>query len=109
MHVSLPPTLPFPAGQGPFRIKGSVYAGVKARYAKQYPGGLDGLAQLIGDPDLETFCKQKFLSSGWYDYLPLLLIARAGTIALMNNSADRRSYDEVLRSDAQRHAEDDLG
>jgi len=109
MHVSLPPTLPFPAGQGPFRIKGSVYAGVKARYAKQYPGGLDGLAQLIGDPDLETFCKQKFLSSGWYDYFPMLLLARARGLYEVKARGQKASYDDVVDSSASSHAEADLG
>ena len=109
MPIVLPTRMPFAPGKSPFHVKGSVYQGVRRRTEMEYAGGLDALVKTLGDPELESFCKQKFLPSGWYDYLPLLLIARAATIALMHNSADKRAFDEVMRDSANQHAQADLG
>ena len=109
MPISLPIKIPFAPGKSPFRVKGSVYVGVRKRTEEDFEGGFDALVRGLGDPELTAFCQQKFLPSGWYDYLPLLLIARAVTVALMKNSADKRTFDEVMRASAVKHAQQDLG
>jgi hypothetical protein len=107
--IVLPTTLPYPPGNSPFHVKGSVYVGLRRRLDAELPGGLRRIVHRLGDPELEKFCLQAFLSNAWYDYFPLLLIARAATIAHMKDTADKRSFEQVIEDDAAKHAESDLG
>ncbi|EYF01206.1 hypothetical protein [Chondromyces apiculatus] len=78
------PTLPAPAGESGFHIKGVVYAGIFSRIAQE-PGGMDRLRAELSDQALLAFYDQLFLTSGWYDIFPVVPlfsgIARVGGIS----------------------------
>jgi hypothetical protein len=105
LPLVLPATLPMPAGKSPFHIKGSAYSGLRSRQAKLVPGGLEAVLKFIDDPVAREFMKQKFMPSAWYDYLPVLLLARA-SIAAAGREAEA---EEFLTESAILHAEGDLG
>jgi hypothetical protein len=90
LPLELPSRLPMPIGTNPFRIKGSVYAGLRSRYAKLMPGGFDRVLESIDDPVTWDFFSQKFMPNNWYDYLAGLLIVRAGVAA--SGRPARRSF-----------------
>jgi hypothetical protein len=108
-RIPLPATLPFPPGESPFHTKGSVWLGARRQAELDFAGGMDGLAATLGDPALAAFCKQRFLSNAWYDYLPILLVVRATALAHMRNQDDLRSLEQLLEGSAAQHAERDLG
>jgi hypothetical protein len=103
LPLVFPTKLPMPVGTSPFKIKGSVYAGLLSRYEKLVPGGLERVLQEIDDPETREFFSQKFLPNHWYDYLPNLLVDRAAI------AASGRPAEEFLNEAATLHVESDLG
>ncbi|XXY51412.1 hypothetical protein WME91_09740 [Sorangium sp. So ce269] len=77
MSAALPrvhgvPRLPVPPGQSAFRMKGSLYANLLLRVAREVPDGAARLRAALPDPALVRFIDQIFLSSAWYDALPMV-------------------------------------
>ena len=102
LPLVFPPKLPIPAGTSPFHIKGSAYTGLRDRQANLVPGGLKQVLKFIDDPAAREFLSQKFMPSGWYDYLPVLLLV-GGAVA-----ATGRSAEDLVTAGAILHAEQDL-
>ncbi len=102
LPLVFPTKLPMPAGTSPFHIKGSAYSGLRTRQANLVPGGLKQVLKFIDDPVAREFLSQKFMPSGWYDYLPVLLLV-GGAVA-----ATGRSAEDLVTEGAIQHAEQDL-
>jgi len=62
---------PPPFGKSAFQVKGVIYLGTRAFFDSQVQGGYAGLVEAIDDPALRAFFTQPFLSSSWYDVLPV--------------------------------------
>lgn len=62
---------PFPIGESPFRVKGVLYQGTQAYFAKRVKGGMEALLAAIEDPPLRAFIGQRFLAASYYDVLPV--------------------------------------
>lgn len=95
--------LPFPPGEGPFRIKGGAYRGHLDYVAEHVPGGVEEMLRGFRDPALATFFTQKFLPSTYYDILPLVV---AGYVCARQS---RKTYSEFLRIRARYQAQKDIG
>jgi hypothetical protein len=67
--------LPYAPGDGPFRIKGTVYLGHLEYVAKNVAGGIEAMNNAFRDPRLARFFRQRFLSSSWYDIVPIITSA----------------------------------
>lgn len=64
---------PFPPGSGPFRVRGTVYAGALERVGKRVPGGLATVCATIARPEVsEVLQSSLFLASTLYDIVPLI-------------------------------------
>ena len=72
LPVEFPAALPFAPGASPFLIKGSYYRELQERLVDW-----DGIVKGVQDPAVRAFGLQRFLASEWYDYLPVLLLAKA--------------------------------
>src|SRR5215471_5433818 len=107
MPLDLPTSLPFPAGESPFAAKGLVHKGLLERLDRDVPGGRTAVLERL-EPAIEAFFRQRFLTGGWYDYLPLLLLTRARLAVRPPLHSDRRSDEEILRQDAIAHANADM-
>lgn len=65
-------------GEGPFRVRGTVYSGNVEYVEKRLPGGLSAVFTQIGIPDVERFFRDTiFLAASLYDIEPLMHFARA--------------------------------
>jgi hypothetical protein len=62
--------LPFPPGESPFRVKGNVFVRMRQFHDEIAPGGSRAVAAALRDGVLREFYTQKFITAGWYDYLP---------------------------------------
>lgn len=62
-------SLPYPAGTGPFRQKGSAWLGDFEFLSTSVPGGLEALFSRL-DPSLRSFVQGRFSASEWYDVFP---------------------------------------
>jgi hypothetical protein len=91
----------FPPGESPFHAKGTLWLGIREFVEARVAGGVAGVADRLDAPH-RTFFLDMFLASGWYDALPLVLVAKA--IA----SAMRLDVAEYQRTSALWHAERDM-
>jgi hypothetical protein len=71
LPVSFPAALPFRPGTSPFLIKGSYYRELQERLLDW-----DRIVEAIDDTAVREFGLQRFLATEWYDYLPVIMIAR---------------------------------
>jgi hypothetical protein len=71
LPVAFPAALPFPPGTSPFLVKGSYYCELQERLVDW-----DGIMGAVDDAAVREFGLQRFLATKWYDYLPVLLMAR---------------------------------
>ncbi|MEZ4370496.1 MAG: hypothetical protein R3B07_06705 [Polyangiaceae bacterium] len=76
-YFSPPASLPFPAGESPFRQKGSAWLGDLDYLAEVVPGGLPALQASL-DPALRSFVASPFRASDWYDVFPSALYHEFG-------------------------------
>jgi hypothetical protein len=95
--------LPFPPGEGPFRIKGGAYRGHLDYVAEHLPGGVEEMLHGFRDPALAPFFTQKFLPSTFYDIIPLVV---AGYVCARQS---RKTYSEFLRIRGRYQAQKDIG
>jgi hypothetical protein len=92
LPVQFPAALPFPAGQSPFLVKGSIYKELQDRLVDW-----DGIMDAIDDRAVRDFGRQRFLASGWYDYLPVLFMAR-GLGIYLGCPADEAITEQAIRN-----------
>lgn len=73
MHPAfkLSDTLPVPAGQSPFHVRGRYYDRLVTR-ARKVPGGFPAFLAELRDDDVRKFLQQKFNWSQWYDAMPTM-------------------------------------
>ncbi len=73
----VPPTHRKRFGEGPFRVRGSVYAGYIDGINKAIPGGLTTVGAEIGDSKVTAFLRDTiFLAASSYDIEPLMHVMR---------------------------------
>lgn len=92
---------PFPPGQSPFRVKGTLWMGVRAYVEQHVVGGSGRLDEALARDHAEFFA-QLFVAAGWYDLFPMLAVSPA--IARLRGVAP---LDQV-RHTAAWHGEHDL-
>jgi hypothetical protein len=92
LPVSFPSTLPFPPGSSPFLVKGSYYRELQDRLVDW-----EGIIKCVEDPAVRAFGLQRFLASEWYDYLPVLFMAR-GLGVYMGCPADVAISEQAVRN-----------
>jgi hypothetical protein len=63
-----------------FNAKGLVYLGAYDFYAERVPDGCEAVTAQL-EPATATFFKQRFLTGGWYDVMPILPISRGAARA----------------------------
>ncbi len=110
-HSQMPPIepldeskpLPYPPGEGPFRIKGGAYRGHLDYVAEQVPGGVDEMLRGFRDPALAEFFRRTFLPSSFYDIIPLVV---AGYVCARQS---HKTYSEFLRIRSRYQAQKDIG
>lgn len=68
--------IPTGPGLSPFRIKGIAWRDTIARH-DELPGGCAAVAALLPNDAHRAFYAQSFLSSGWYDVMPMLFVDSA--------------------------------
>lgn len=94
--------LPFPPGDGPFRVKGVAYRG-HCEYVERFlAGGLAAQQAGVVDARLRGFLGQTFLAASWYDVYPLVA---AGSVCARIAG---RTLPDFLRVRARYQAEQDL-
>src|SRR5262245_41914586 len=71
-----PPPVEFPVGASPFHKKGISYSGTAEYVEETVAGGVAAVLRELPE-DLQTFFKQTFLASAWYDFMPTLPFATA--------------------------------
>ncbi len=85
--------LPMPAGASPFHVKGHVYQKMFEDFESTVDGGVATLVARSGEPGLDEFVQQKFMTGGWYDALPMMPLsiahARACGVPLHAHLRDR--------------------
>jgi hypothetical protein len=109
MAAFLATELPLAPGTSPFRVKGSVYRRVLERLDHDVPGGAAATIELVpGTDEVRAFFRQHFLIGGWYDYLPLVLLAHADIAVNAPLMKPGLSEEAILGELARRHAEMDL-
>jgi hypothetical protein len=91
--------LPFPAGEGPFCVKGIFHRGNIEYIERVVPGGLQAVLAAVRDPALRAFMEQPFVASSWYDIFPL--VASSYPCAELCH----KTLDSYLRQRAQYQAE----
>lgn len=68
-------------GESPFRIRGTVYAGIIERTKRRLPGGLSSLSAHINHPEVDAFLRDTiFLATSLYDIEPLMHMLRATSL-----------------------------
>jgi hypothetical protein len=92
LRVAFPAALPFLPGTSPFLVKGSYYRELQERLVDW-----DGIMGAVDDGAVREFGLQRFLATEWYDYLPVLLMARALGIYL-DCPADQAIGDQAVKS-----------
>ncbi len=77
-YFAPPASLPFAAGESPFRQKGSAWLGDLEYLSGVVPGGIEGLKASL-EPSLRAFVSTPFRASEWYDVFPnpLMMMAAA--------------------------------
>jgi hypothetical protein len=63
---------PKPAGQNPYRIKGTAYVGHLSYVKEIVRGGVPAMLEAMVDPTLVAFFQQQFLAASYYDIYPLV-------------------------------------
>lgn len=90
-YFSPPASLPFPAGESPFRQKGSAWLGDLDYLAEVVPGGIPALLASL-DPALKAFVASPFRASDWYDVFPnplmMLAAARLRRVSFIEHQKD---------------------
>ncbi len=94
-------TFPFEAGTSPFRIKGQGYRG-QLSYLDRLPGGRRRVFEALARPTAEAFYGQPFLSSVWYDVVPL--IATTAAVAMVHGE----SFETRTRDRARHQVHEDM-
>lgn len=89
-------------GESPFRTKGLLYMGTQTFFAEHLRGGVDELYGDIEEPELRAFISQRFLTSGWYDVLPVPALIAYEARAL------RMALPQYLRHRTKWQAERDI-
>lgn len=90
-------------GEGPFHVRGSVYAGHVEIVPNHIPGGWSTVSGLLGNPDVEHFLRDTiFLASSSYDIEPLMHLMRV-LAGLM-----KMPLDKFIRDGARGAAERDV-
>jgi hypothetical protein len=92
LPVTYPASLPFAPGTSPFLVKGSIYKELQDRLVDW-----DGIMKSVGDPEVTDFGRQRFLASEWYDYLPVLFMAR-GLGTYLQCPADRAIAEQAMKN-----------
>jgi len=92
LPVEYPPALPFAPGKSPFLVKGSYYKELQDRLVDW-----DGILNAVDDAAVREFGGQRFLASEWYDYLPVLWMAR-GLGVYMGCPADQAITEQAIRN-----------
>lgn len=92
LPVEFPARLPFPPGQSPFLIKGSYYKELQDRLVDW-----EGIMKAVGDDAVRAFGTQRFLASEWYDYLPVIFMAR-GLGQYLEVPADQAISDQAIKN-----------
>jgi hypothetical protein len=90
--VEYPPALPFPPGKSPFEVKGSYYKELQDRLVDW-----DGIMNSVDDAAVRDFGRQRFLASEWYDYMPVLFMAR-GLGVYLGCPADEAITEQAIRN-----------
>lgn len=103
MRLDLLPADRFPAGSGPFGVRGMVVSGVVG-YAEQTIDGGAAAVRAQLDPDVSGYLERSiFLASGLYDLSPVGAFCRAAaklegrTAAEFIRARSRRSAEETIR------------
>jgi hypothetical protein len=90
-------------GEGPFRVRGSVYTRYLERIQKLVPGGLPTICAEIGNKDVGVFLRDTiFLATSTYDIEPLMHIMR--TLARLTQTP----VDKFVREGSRNAAERDI-
>jgi hypothetical protein len=95
--------LPFPPGESPFHVKGTVYRGHLEWVAQKCPGGMNAMNAEFRDPRLAPYLARTFLASSWYDIIPVI------TSAYVVARLTRMSFGDFMRMRTRIQAESDLG
>lgn len=66
--------MPAPVGGTAFRAKGHLYEKMRDNVDETVPGGLAAYLEHL-EPEIAEFLMQKFVTSGWYDALPMMPMA----------------------------------
>jgi len=93
---------PYGPGESPFRIKGNGYKG-KLEYIDSLAGGRKQVFEVLARPEVEAFYAQPFLSSVWYDVVPIL--ATTAAVAVIHGE----SFEERVASRSRHQARKDIG
>jgi hypothetical protein len=96
-------SLPLAPGDAPFRVKGVAYRGHLEYVAANVPGGIPGMLEDLGDPNLRVFFEQPFLAASFYDVFPLAI---AGIVCARRSGT---SFLEFVRVRTEAQAKSDLG
>ncbi|MCA9533697.1 MAG: hypothetical protein KC593_08465 [Myxococcales bacterium] len=67
---------PWAPGESPYQLKGLNYRGHLDWTTAHFPGGREGMCQLLA-PDMAAYLSQPFLASSYYDLYPLCVAGRA--------------------------------
>jgi hypothetical protein len=89
--------IPTAPGQSPFRIKGIAWRDTIARH-EELPGGASAVSALLPSEPLRRFYAQSFLSSGWYDVMPMMFVDAAAAKIM------GVSFEDSLRAGTRRQA-----
>ncbi|MDP3276260.1 MAG: hypothetical protein Q8Q09_13755 [Deltaproteobacteria bacterium] len=86
------PTAP---GESPFRVKGVAWLDTLARHG-ELPGGTQAVMALLPSEGLRDYYSQPFLSTSWYDVMPMIF-ADAAAAAVANVSFEASLHDGSRR------------
>lgn len=89
--------IPVAPGASPFRIKGLAWRDTIARH-EELPGGCAAVSALLPTDAHRRFYEQSFLSTGWYDVMPMLFVDAAAA------SVQGLSLEQSLRTGTRRQA-----
>lgn len=99
----VPPSHRRKLGDGPFRVRGTVYSGNVEFAQKRIPGGWPAVCADIGNPLVEAFFRDTiFLAASLYDIEPLMHLLRAIT------RIERIPLDKYIRDGSRAAGEDDV-